>query len=425
MKSTIELISCDGCQMQVVKKLRELFGMDLTTATQYTRSVPCVIASDLESSEAEHINYALQSVGATTNIIYEEQENLVPSPVSSTTVVQSAGNSETFQDNDRQTVFRIWSEYSERDFVISNTNKQIQNKKSEVVALNTEIKKGNDEIANNKRIKSTNGECMRPKYRPAPLLDFPDFEVVKWIFIAMTIVTFIAMLVLVAVNPNLIENTALKMNVPAGLFVWLGAPVIGLAGTILFVIGFVGYFMSENHKYNKNQKSKIKYFNTAKEVQKANEFLSKLDKFEQEIEDKKLKVRELENQITETQNYISNLPPVDNTLPMPNELRNANGLALLLNYMDTGRAYTLKEAVNIYYQDLNNAQKMEELRKQTAYAQEQMMNSRIAAENSRKTLEATNRAADAAERAAEAASEAADYERRTYWENIYYRNSRN
>lgn len=272
---------------------------------------------------------------------------------------------------------------------------------------------------------------MRPKYRPAPLLEFPEFDILKWIFVALAVVSFVVMLVLVGVKPELIENAALKINVNAGLFVWLGAPVLGVVGTVLFIIGYMIYFIKENHTYNKNKKWKTKHFDTATAVKKATEFLNNLENTEQEIKDKKTKINTLENEIAEIQNGLARLTPVENMLPMPNELRNANGLALLLSYIDTGRAYTLKEAVNIYYQDLKDAKKMEELRKQTAYAQEQMMNSRIAAENSRiaaensrKTLDATNRAADAAERAADTASEAADYERRAYWEDLYYRNSR-
>lgn len=431
MKSTIELVNCNGFQLQTTRKLHELLGIDLRTAKQYADSAPCVIAVGIEISQAEYIRNELHSIGAVANVINEDEEIITPASMPAVTDAQRSNEINNFQYGDRELIYRAWSEYSERDSIIRDANNKIQAKKNEIAALNSAIKKLNDEIDNNKRIKNTNGECVRPKYRPTPLFEFPEFNVLKWIFIVLTVVLFVVMLILVGVNPEFIENMASKINVNAGLFVWLGAPAIGLSGTLLFVIGYVIYFIIENHGYNKNQKRKTMSFDTSAAVKKATEFLNNLENTEHEIRDKKIKINTLENEVVEMQNRLAQLAPIENMLPIPNELRNANGLAFLLNYIDTGRAYTLKEAVNLYYQDLKDAKKMEELRKQTAYAQEQMMNSRITAENSRITAEnsritaeASIRAANAAERAASAASEAADYERLSYWDNLSYRNSK-
>lgn len=99
-----------------IKRLRELLGFDLRTAKQYVESVPCVIISDIEMSKAEYISEELQSIGANTNVINEEVEIITPTPVPVVTDIQRSNEINNFQLNDRELMFKTWSEYSERDF---------------------------------------------------------------------------------------------------------------------------------------------------------------------------------------------------------------------------------------------------------------------------------------------------------------------
>jgi len=312
--------------------------------------------------------------------------------------------------------------------MIKTANDKIKSKKKEISELESEIKLMQKEIDDNKRIKDTKGECLRPRLMRRSLISFPEFNTLKWIFVALAVVAFIIMLILVGVTPKTIEDLAAALNFNAGLMVWLGAPAIGLIGSILFSIGYIIVNIVNGISINNTRVANHKNFDVSKGREKAEAFFNNIESFLAQKKEKEDALAKHKEQLYEMETYKNKLPAVANNLPMPNELRSTSGIALLLQYIDTGRAYTIQEAINLYYQDVKDANKMKELQKQTEYAQEQMMNSRIAAENSRiaaensrKMYEAANRAAEASERAADAAQEAAHYERNTYWDNVYYR----
>ncbi len=426
MKYNIELVNCNGHHLQAVKKLRELtdFKWGFAEAKHCIDSAPVIIFEDVDENTANEIYGAFQQIGVSINLI--ETEVSAPAPyipeIHTTNIQPNNAN----YGNDREVLINLWCSYNEYNQAIDTANSDIEKRKKEISDLELDIKKMQDEIDKNKRIKATNGECLRPKYQRLSLFEFPDFDILKWIFVGLAVCYFVIMLIMVAVSPDTVEIWAEKLDFNAGAMIWFGTPVAGLVGSVLFALGYVIWYAVDTQKMNNARKWKSKNFDTTKAKNEAFKFLENLDGFVAEKSKKETAVSEHKNHILDLENYKRSLPIVQNNIPMPIELRSAEGVALLIQYIDTGRAYTLQESVNLYYQDVKDAKKMEELKKQTAYAQEQMINSRITAENSRitaensyKTLEEQRRQRQALERGADAAQESADWARRSFFNDIY------
>ena len=231
---------------------------------------------------------------------------------------------------------------------------------------------------------------------------------------------------MVGVAPGVIESLANSVGVPAGVLVWLGAPVIGLIASLVFSVVYMIKEALNSASYNNAQIQKRNSYDVTSAKNEAAKYLDNLESHTQEVNKKEREISEIKSQINELAVHKNKLPMVQNTLAMPNELRSAQGVALLIQYIDTGRADTLKEAINLYCQDLKDSARMAELKKQTQYAQEQMLSSReaaelarITAENTRRTLEETRRVAMASERAAVAAEETTRYEEYRYWNDLF------
>lgn len=336
-------------------------------------------------------------------------------------------------NNDRDILYKLWCDYNSYAKKVQSADVQIKEIKQEILNQEYAIKVMQKEIDDNKRILETNGECLRPKENSASSTISPIISIISGfalfvpLFIGLTIAAFVGMLVMIGISPETVEGWAESLNVLAGLFVWLGSPVIGAIGAvgISLLIGIISVFVEI--KAWKRKKDISRRYDPTNAINKASAFMNNIDSYNEEKNKKERKLNELRTKHTEIINCKKNLSPVENNLRMPDELKNMEGTALLIGYIDKGRADTLQEAINLYYQELKDSVRIAELRKQTQYAQQQMINSqiaaensRIAAENTRKTLEATNRAAQEAERAADNAATAADYERKTYWDNIYY-----
>lgn len=423
MKCNVELITCGESKLLVTKKLTEIIGCGLSSAKSYVDGLPCVILEGVDLEYAKKVCEILQDLGAEVNIIEKAEDVGFASvvPVSSEvtpSIVSSDGG-------DREMLVKLWCSYTEHDKTVAALNKEIESDKRAISNLEKEIEKKKSEIEQNKLIYKTGGECLRPKVKQMSLIDFPEFETVKWIFVASAIISFIIMLIMVGVASETIEGLAELVGVPAGVLVWLGAPVIGLIASLAFSVVYMIKEALNSVSYNNAQIQKRNSYDVTRAKNEAAKYLDNLESHTQEVNKKEREISEIKSQINELAVHKNKLPIVQNTLAMPNELRSAQGVALLIQYIDIGRADTLKEAINLYCQDLKDSARMAELKKQTQYAQEQMLSSReaaesarVAAENTRRNLEETRRVAAASERAADAAEETARYERYSYWQNI-------
>lgn len=407
MKYDVELVSCSGNPILVEKKLQEICGCDLITARRYVRRCPCIISSDVDESDAKQICDIFQSIGANVKLIGKEEE-IIPSVSVPEFSASSNLKYDNVSNNDRDMLVKLWYDYTERNKAINRADTQVEARKREIDNLQNAVNRMQKEIDDNRMIARTNGESLRPKVRRRSLFEFPDFDTLKWAFIIMAVVYFVVMLVLVAITPKTVENLADAINFNAGALVWVGAPAVGLVGAIVFSLIYIIKNAIENYSINRARENERRNFDTASVKNKAIAFLNNLDSYLAEINKKENDITSLKAQINAIETEKHKLPAVENNIPMPNELRSSNGMALLIQYIDTGRARTLQEAINLYYQDLKDSQRMAELRKQTEYAEEQLMNSRIVAENSQRTLEEAKRQADNAAIAARNAARAAD-----------------
>ncbi|MBE7012267.1 MAG: hypothetical protein E7415_06295 [Ruminococcaceae bacterium] len=425
MKCDVKLVTCSKNKLQTVAKLKTILNCDRATASEYAFKAPCIILSEVEEDFANEVCRALREIGNTVEIIKEAEDidflatgkEYVPEIKQEDNYDSAMQHSNTARmsdtGNDRNNLFNLWCSYVDYNNIVNKFAGEIKRKQEDIETLGAEIDDIKKKTEQYRWIKETNGDCLRPKIRKASLLEFPEFEFIKWTFIALAVISFIGMLIIAGVAPEILDDLARDLDMGAGFVVWLGAPVLGVIGTILYIIGYAIYSVIQGIKINRSREAAYRNFDVSSALKEATEFLNNENKHIKIQNEKENAISGIKREITELEQKKRNLPTVRNNIPMPNELKSAEGVALLIQYMDTGRAWTIQEAINLYYQDVKDARKMEELRKQTRYAQEQMLNSRIAAENSRITANAAVRTANAAERTADASERAANASERT------------
>ena len=424
MQYDIKLVNCGNNKVVAIKKLREILGCDLSSAKQYAENTPCVLVTDADEYAAREIIKNFQSAGIEVDLIEKKQgfASYTPDLPPSTTSINNSGS------NEREILIDIWHNYHEYNKALQNANEQITKNENRISSLKKEAEKIQKDIDLNKRIKATNGECLRPPKKRYSLIELPDFSMIKTLFIAITIVSFVILLILLAIFKapfnEAIDKIQKVVHINEGLLFFLAAPCIAVIISIIFILGYMIKCAFDTHSMNRANAWRHKNFDTATAVRKATEFMNNIDSYMAEKNNKEKDIVSLEEENKNIKIAKQQLPAVPNTIPMPPELRSEEGVLLLLQYIDTGRAYTLQQAINLYYQDMKDAKRMAELQKQTEYAKQQLVNSQIAAENSRiaaansqKTYEAAQRSAAASERAADAAEESA------HWDFLNYLNN--
>lgn len=428
MKYSVELISCVGDKLEIIKVLREITGCDIFQAKNYIQSVPFVFMENLDWAAAEEIRDKLSKVGVEVNLIKESAQPYVPatsSMGSASDTVLSDGMSD--YTNERNMLVNLWSQYDTYDKKIAQADNKIADNNRTIALTESSIKAINKEIEENKRIVATQGECIRPKPSKQSVL----FNAILYFGVAGGITAavvaglwYIVNIFLVIVANDYINSIYALSPTPDGIIFFFGGPVLGLQAGI--VVGAIGAIISvvKSICNNSSEKRRCKYYNVSEKYCQAKNYIDNLESVLSHIKEKECGIQTLKEKNKQLLLMKENLPKVVNSIPMKPELRSASGVALLISYMDEGRAYSIKEAVNVYTQDVKDALKLEELKKQTAYAQEQMLNSQIAAENTRiaaeynrRTFEEVQRGADAMERAADSAAESAFYDRQRYWSN--------
>ena len=294
----IELISNGSSKMDVIKIINKVCG-NLKQAKAYADSAPCIIVSNAADAEAQSIIAELRSVGAKVRLIEKEREFI--QPISNPGYITPAQNNTTHL-NERELLFNIWLSYSKHDEALETAGKQRNRIQLEIKKLNDEIKKIENEIDKNQMIKRTAGEYMRPRvYKKTSLFDFdlPEFEILMWTAIIMAISAFIAMLILVAVKPQFIENLSLKLHVREGTMVWLGAPIIGISCAILVVLIFVIVQFIYNISSYADSVKRHNNFDAKGALDEATAFFNNIDKYTDEKNKKEQTVSELRTRLSE------------------------------------------------------------------------------------------------------------------------------
>ncbi|MBQ8540336.1 MAG: ribosomal protein L7/L12 [Clostridia bacterium] len=416
MRYDVELSACGNESMKVVKELKNILGTDWVQAKRIVENLPTVVMKNVDIDEAERVEYILESCGATVKLISLNSSH-TPMPVAANGVFKTSGN-------DRERLIQIYNAYTENSKKIKELTAQIEKEKLSIKALDALITSIKNNIEKNKSIIRTNGENSRPKARfsLSIMSAVPDFDDLKFILFGGTIVTFVLFLFLVAIVPKFLENLIPDKYI--GLTVWLGSPAVGVA-LCLVVIVFcaVREIVEEAMRYSSRLKDRRAYdANHARN--EAEEFLSHINEHYAEITRKEEQIKDKQANISQLEVQKKKLRAFSHDINMPPELCSADGVAILLNYIDTGRASSIQDAINLHDSKLLENARLEEYKKQTEYARVQAENARIAAENSEKALEISKQTAADAERAADAAADAAYYERQRYWDNLMNANKK-
>ena len=196
-----------------------------------------------------------------------------------------------------------------------------------------------------------------------------------------------------------------------------------LIGVFITLLGPVSIELLDELIHYKSYKKSAQR-NREEEKKRAEEFMSNLDSHYAEIEQKRRQIEDTKREIIALENILRKPLNLNVDIRIPEELKSYEGILVLGRYISSGRAYTVQEAVNLYFNDAAQQKMLREAQMQTAYAQQQAENARIAAENSEAALQLARETAASAERAADAAQTVADYERLNYWERVA-RNAQN
>ena len=416
MSVNVRLESIGGQKLSTLKIIREILGIGMKEAMALVENVPCTVANDISVEEAERLVGALENVGAYAVIEQEETTTVFPDfitesfPENNAPSKQVAANNASYvvdHSNDRATLIQLWHDYTMRDKTEKLLKKEIDEKRGLMASLDKTAKEMRKEIETNKKVVDTSGECLRPKEYTASVfsyLEFPPFEILKVAFIALTVVSFVIFLILVAVAPTLIENLSTKINVSPGALVWLGSPVVGAALTVVGIIIYLVYQVFENINYKKRKAQECATFDPYAASRKAVEFMNNIEEHTSRLSDVENRIEKTASELNESKAKLASLPKVVSPIAIPNELRTADGVALLLHYIQSGRADNAKEAIIIYDRDMREQMQLAEIKKATEYARQQAEAAYIAAINTEKMREEAERAADAAERTASAAT---------------------
>ncbi len=307
---------------------------------------------------------------------------------------------------EKNTLLELWQKYKERDNVVYDINQKIKDAETKRIEAKRELNKVEDEARIIQRVIDTKGECKRPSVSK---IYFSIIFGFTFIFKAVAIITavlmFIISLILFAIIPDEYETFILNLGFNPGLFVWIGSPAFGIiCGIVACIICYVVCIINDASK----RKASLHAHKNFDPTVAYKEALNKMKELAPKIEELRKKVDDCTMNVDNLKSDLSKVPPVQNNLRMPSELHSSKGVALLIQYISVGRANSIQEAINLYYQDVKDAARMNELKKQTAMVEEQLVNTQIAAENSARSLEENIRAANAAERQAAAAERSAD-----------------
>lgn len=367
------------------KEMQTLFGISDAQAQRIISSTPVLLLDNVSREEGENIKLRLEYYGARIKIEADPQL-YVPREVFS-----DSGNSQASAE--RESLLSLYKMYLEEEKAIN----EIAEKKFLVNRLNGNIAKIEKDIKNYTRINNSGANVKIAKFNP-------KFSIAKPIFIVFAILsTFISGFIYNKYDVSILKSYMI---------------LIVISGVVSAAVPLI----KELKRYNADKKHEKKYSENAK--LRAAEYMNNIDTHKKELTELKNKTACLEKEIAEAEADRINRPGVSVTIAMPEELKSLEGVSLLLQYIDNGRAVSVQEAINLYYREINDNALREEAYKQTEYAKQQAENAKIAAQNSQKAVELSEKALNASQRAADAAEESADYERRSYWNDIYYQNSK-
>lgn len=303
-------------------------------------------------------------------------------------------NSEDFSGNsvqkDMEKLIGLQKRFKEREAYFN----KIQEKELEICKLNREISKIENNINNSQNLRNMSEISLGKRN-----VSFsPDFSISKPIFIALAIISMFL--------SGFIYN-----KYAVSIFTSYLVELI-ISGVICALIPV----LIECKSYNDSKKRAL--YRAQNDKIQAEKYLRDINKHNGEIADKRNKIALLKKETAEIEAFIENNLPVDNQILMPDELKTLDGVSYLLKYMQTGRASSIQEAINLCYREANEERLVQEAYKQTEYAKRQAENARISAENSKRAVALSKEALEASERAADAAEKSAEYERLTYWDNM-------
>ncbi len=406
MYYNVKLLGFSCAEVLAVKFLRVILGCDLDTAKNYIKNIPCVIAEDVKEEIAFKMRETFENAGMIVELTGDD-----PEPIIELQDVKKEAAIPATPTDDRSLLKNLIQGFKDYDVMTEAAEADISYQKKQRDTIKNEIKKMNNQISQNKAIIKTKGESERPSVYFSSSFDMPDFPLACGIAIAVAVITFVVLLIMTMVSPSTVEAFADAVNVPAGALVWIGSPVIGIIATpVILILWFIITLILDIKSYF-NRAKKSKAHDPSASVKKANEFLAKIDEYQEEIRKKEAMLADIEKDIEDLTAYRKTLHRPSIPIALPAELKNPEGLSILLNYMNTGRAYSIREAILLYDKDSVEAMKLEEIRKQTRYAEEQYKNSEIIKEN-------TRRAADSAADTASSANTVATIEKLRYFDEL-------
>ncbi len=189
-----------------------------------------------------------------------------------------------------------------------------------------------------------------------------------------------------------------------------------LIGVFITLLGPVSIELLDELIHYKSYKKSAQR-NREEEKKRAEEFMSNLDSHYAEIEQKRRQIEDTKREIMALENILRKPLNLNVDIRIPEELKSYEGILVLGRYISSGRAYTVQEAVNLYFNDAAQQKMLREAQMQTAYAQlqaayaeEQAENTRVIAENSERAVELARQTAASARRAANAADTLVTYE---------------
>lgn len=328
-------------------------------------------------ADAEQVGKILENHGFVIDIVPNEAQH-------ASRVQAVTGN------QDRDSLFELQQKYILKDRLMST----VRQKKTQLNKLNTEINKLKESIKiHTNRVQSSNVSVYDSKFSL-------DVNSCKITFIASAIISMFISGYLYSTNDiSIIKSYFILLIVSA---------ILSLVPSII--------------KYKKQKSSDSRNNNML--LYSSQKFMSEIHVHKASLAEKEKKAANLKNEIAQEEIEVSGQIVIDNSIPLPEDLRTIEGIDLLLNYFDTGRVKTHQEAVNLYYQQLDDIERKRNDELRTEYARIQAEKAEEALEVARENLKATQRMEKEAERAADAAATAASYERQRYWEEMYERAQR-
>lgn len=398
MSYTIRLLNCNGNGIELISGLSRQLNINIKQAKSLYDNMPCDIAEYNTKQEAENLVNALYVCGAVTEIVSDVPE-YSPAPVA----VNSNCSYESVESTAevREMLYQAYCGYVIKENAEESAKELSANIQKNLAKISREVSNAKSVIRVHKKVLETDGMSRYPNRDlfPKHKLELLDFSIIKGVFIAVTVLALVIFLIITAVSSDTLESMAISLNVNPGALVWFGSPIIGAVATLIVIIINFILQLKTVKEYNDRYKKALREFNPENEVLKAKRFMENIDAYNAEIEAKEAIIREYVGKADEAKAHAASLTP---KLPfrISDELKSSRGISILLQYIDSGKADNIKEALALYDRDLKDAFAMQEMQKQTEYY-------RVAALNSEQILIETQRIAEANERAVEASERAA------------------